>query len=44
MSDKIENLQLKEQKETNWILWVNTGATIITGLAAVTLSVIALLK
>lgn len=33
-----------EQKQTNWILWVNTIFTIITGLATVAISVIQLMK
>lgn len=29
-----EKRQFEEQKETNMVLWINTIATIVTGLAA----------
>ena len=41
---KIERLQLKEQEETNTILWVNTVATIITGVASLVIAFLALSK
>ena len=39
-----EKLQYTEQKETNLVLWINTVATIITGMAAIVLSIVALIK
>lgn len=35
-----EKLQVVEQKETNVILWVNTIATIVTGIAALVLAIL----
>ena len=37
-----EKKQLEEQRRTNVILWLNTAATIITGLASLVLAIVAL--
>lgn len=39
-----EKLQFAEQEETNFILWLNTGFTILTGLATVVLAVLQYIK
>lgn len=39
-----EKRQYEEQKETNTVLWINTIATIITGLATLVLSILAFIK
>ena len=43
MKQDYDKLSYNESKETNMILWINTVATIVTGIAAIILSVIALL-
>lgn len=39
-----EKLQFVEQKETNFVLWVNTGFTILTGVAASILAYLQYIK
>ena len=36
---RYEKAQLKEQRETNFILWVNTIFTVLTGVAVLALTV-----
>lgn len=39
-----EKLQVREQEETNHILWVNTVATIVTGAASLIIAIVTLWK
>ena len=42
MKKNYEKLQYQEQSETNYILWVNTIFTIISGVATLILAIISL--
>jgi len=44
MKKDFEELQYHEQKDTNIILWINTIATVIIGIANVVIAIILLYK